>query len=63
MKRYRPSQRARALVEALHEASSNEARWMIVDECLREERDDATEYHVGTGRAAIPAEVSPTEGE
>lgn len=35
----RPSDRARALIEALHEPTSNEERWTIAERFLREEYD------------------------
>jgi hypothetical protein len=35
------SERARRLVEALHELSSNEARWMVAQAFLDEERAEA----------------------
>lgn len=42
-----PSPRARRLVEALHEPTSNEERWEIVETFLAEEREETLERVLG----------------
>jgi hypothetical protein len=57
-----PSPRARALVEALHDVSSNEKRWEIVQKALDEERAE-TIRHVELGHRAIRLEIERREQE
>lgn len=61
-----PSPRARALIEALHEPTSNEERWALAQRFLDEERDEAIAAAIPPGTTIsvhAGAVVAPTEGE
>jgi len=42
-----PTERARRLIEALHEPTSNEERWSIADRYLSEEREETLDRVLG----------------
>jgi hypothetical protein len=53
------SDRAKALVEALHEPFSNEKRWIIAQKFLDEEKAEATKAPLG---ATLAERIAQTRG-